>query len=270
MKTINTIKGILLAAILFGLFANFAQNNYGMAIVRLALLALVFLFPIASIIAKKEKKRRKTNTSSSPLFEGIGLMLFALGIFFRLSHYNGASILLLLSSLLILIYLVRLIVKSFLNKDGVPFFKLLSFSIYFLLSLGLLSSLFQIQVYPGQEMFSHLYLLLLSLLFIPLIISYIRYNKSANLIIAFKNIVKGNIAVLLLVFSLFVIYNVSDTVGIQPQIFDDNAPKSLQDMRHQYLWMMPKEGEIMREKYYTYSDTYWNFIKNREKETDQK
>lgn len=265
MKTINTIKGILLAAILFGVFANFAQNNYGMLIVRIALAFLALLFLIASVYAFKRKKITKSKQSEVSIFEGVGAMLFAISIFFKISHYPFSGVLLILSSLLIIIHLFISSIKYIRNKDDNLSVRLVSVYSNFIIIVGILFVLFNVMHWDGKIIFFILFLILITILSAIFLFSVFNKQKNNIYIKKLTNPLNGNMGTLLLVFTIISIYTISAKVDLAPEFFFNNTPKSLENIRYKAsISKSYEERDFLMTKYEFYWNSYSEFIQNRE------
>ena len=266
MKTLNTIKGLLLAAILFGIFANFAHNNYGMSIVIISLTLLIFIFPIYSFMARRKKKKLGLKQSESPIFEGIILMLYVLGIVFKLNYFPGADLLIIVSNLLLVIYLIILSIKAIVNKHNAIREKLLSFYYFFLIMLGAMFTLFNTHHYPGRSVLFTIFVVLLVLAIFSILISIVIKGKKSILFNNFKSIFKGNMAILMVVFILLSIYTISARFNMQLKFYSDITPVAEQKLRNQIASTVDYELRMKKlNRYYNYYYARHRFFNHREK-----
>ena len=123
MKTINSIKYILIALIVLGFFANFAQNEYGIEIAFYSLLGFLIIFLFESIYwrIKEPVTTPKTNRSRSariiyPLSGIISLVCIVLAILSDIINLNIPGILFLILNLTWITGLIILFIYSSLYR----------------------------------------------------------------------------------------------------------------------------------------------------------
>jgi len=262
MKTINTIKGIVLGAILFGIFADFARNAYGMWIVSIAFFILTILFFSMPFLSKKIKELKKQ--SKYYIFENISLGLLSLAIFFKLQYYPGGSILILLSSALVVIYMLILIVGFLKEKVYSVFSKIVVLLFYFSIQLGMIFFLFYRQHWDAQGSFLIFYLSQILFFSVMFITDYFFVAKNKTQILnIFKEKITTNVRILFFVFFLISVYAISSKVHLQPQFFSNETPKEYQNLRKQYSSAKKEEQESIENKIHFYLDTYLTFLGNR-------
>lgn len=104
MKAITNFKYIILCLILFGIFANWAQNRYGLIICRYSLLALVVIFLTESI---KQGRSKLKNI----VFCVFGISIFSV-IFFAIMNIEIITI---ISGILLLIIWLFQFIYPFVN-----------------------------------------------------------------------------------------------------------------------------------------------------------
>jgi hypothetical protein len=308
MKSLNSIKYILLAFIVLGFFANFAQNDYGFDIAAFSLLGLLLIFIAETIYyaikeeprLTKERRKKKLkilfaifisisiflmsqlNTNSSffwillffiltfvcilivlfslnkpMLLESISLLIFSIGFIFKSLHLIGSGVIIVISCVsLAANYITQSVIKFRLIKNAnlsLAFWVLCFFLIVILSVLGLM---FKMMHWPGAGVIS----ILIYCLFIMFVIrvSIRRKFKCDEQKVTLWNkiiVIKGNIVLLFLFFTLAALWGLGTTMKIVPGIYSDSNPQAMQR-----LWA---EGNIRK------GDIYWenwiNFLENREK-----
>ena len=111
MKTLNNIRYVLFAVSLVGLFANFAQNEYGLSMLWISdlFIALIFWVEAFYYLAKNIgfSKLKAIYLYAEHFFVGC----FFMGWYFRCMHWPGAALLFIFPTLFIIImyfsYLIR-------------------------------------------------------------------------------------------------------------------------------------------------------------------
>jgi len=253
MKKINNIKYILFSLIVFGSFANFAHNEYGLTISKYCLAGLFLVFLTESIFAKIKLK------STYVFIEALFIALFCLGYFFKMQHWAGASIILIISALTLTVFYIirgiRMVIKERKNSLVIA---LLTFGVYLWVGLVFAGWLFKLLHYPGASMFLYVNIVLFSLLIIPVLL---RYNYAGEKIWFFTYLktLKGNIRLLLIVFSVISLHLTLSLADIVPKFYSLAEPPALEKLRIQAL----KGGVKEEEPYWYYLFNYRNFLDNR-------
>lgn len=253
MKKINNIKYILLSLIVFGSFANFAHNEYGLIIVRFSMLSLCLALLAESITAKIKLKSYYLFT------EAFFLMLFLLGYFFKMQHWPGAGIILIVSALFLTVFYmisgIRMVIKERKNSLTIS---LLAFCVYFWVALVFAGWLFKLQHYPGGGMLLYVNIVLFSLLIIPVLLKY-NYAGKKIWFFTFLKTLKGNIRLLLIVFSVVILYVTLTLADIAPRFYSLAKPPAAEKLRIQAIMGGEKEEETYRK----YRNNYLDFLDNR-------
>ena len=183
MKSLNTLKYILLALIVLGFFANFAQNSYGFLLVFFSLLGYALIFITDTIYyGIKEKpllpvgKRRK-KLKIILLFVFFVCILSPVILQFFIQNTTILQLLIASDIIICIISLIILIVLSSLNKP------LFTESLSFLLFC--LGFLFKWERFPGANNIIVISAVFLATHFITQSVITFNEIKKSNIVLAF-------------------------------------------------------------------------------------
>ncbi|MBC7861732.1 MAG: hypothetical protein IAF38_02085 [Bacteroidia bacterium] len=226
MKALSNIRYILFAVSLLGLFANFAQNEYGLDMLFYSDVFIAFIFFIEAFVycsrAWKSGKIKALFILSNHFLVGC----IFLGLFFRHMHWGGAGLLMVFSTLFLLIqylvYSARIFVKE--SKKGMA----LSFILFLFVMAticSLLGVVFKNMHWPGASL-----LLILSgilcLFFLPFIFTKIKYKYNGELITLKARLAKlsGKTVMIFCYFGFWGIYSLCVSYGIVPGFYNLSRP----------------------------------------------
>ena len=256
MKIIDTIKGVALGAILFGVFANFARNAYGITIIWLALFILTMLYVISIRVTMKNKL-----TNEYPVLESIGLSFLSLAILFKMNYYPGASVLIGVATLLLSIYLAVLIIRILINKTDNISIRIQQALFYLSIFIGLVFFIFYIQHWDGQFIILNIHLILTTV-----VLGFLFFNFILKKEFQIKQKIMKNMKILFFIFYFISIYAVLSVVHLQPHFFSDSTPETYQKLRNEAVISQKKE---LMEKSQFYIEAYYNFLNNRKKTNEK-
>ncbi len=254
MNRLRNYKYGLLALVVFGCFANFAHNQYGLRIVLFSLILLGLVFFIEAIIGKVKRK-------SSYLFsESLLIFLFILGWVFKFLHWPGAGVLLILSGgALAIMYLLQGF-REFKSTARINLkFGILSLLVFIACALGFIGWVFKLQHWPGSGIILTVNIFLFPLIAILSLFKY-KYDDKEIRFTTYLRKLRGNIALMLVIFTIIVTYTGFGLVGISPSFYSLANPPMIEELRVQAILGGEKERAI----YMKYEVGYYNFFVKRE------
>ena len=136
---------------------------------------------------------------------------------------------------------------------------LLTFGVYLWFGLVFAGWLFKLEHLPGAGMFLYVNIVLFFLLIIPVLLRY-DYAGEKIWFFTYLKTLKGNIRLLLIVFSVAILYVTLMVSHIAPQFYSLAEPPALEKLRIQAI----KGGEKEEETYRKYRNNYHDFLDNRE------
>ena len=253
MNKLKTYKYGLLALVVFGCFANFAHNRYGFQIVLFSLIFLSLVFFIEAIIGKIKRK------SSYIFSESFFISLFIAAWVIKFLHWPGAGLTVILSGgSMAIIYLVQGF-REFKRTSQINLrFALLILSVFAACAFGFIGFVFKVQHYPGASIMLYINIFLFPLIAILSLFKY-KYDDTEIRFAKYLRKLKGNIALILVIFTIMVTYTGFSLVGISPSFYSLANPPVMEELRT----AAAIGGEKERAIYDKYEDDYRQFINKR-------
>jgi hypothetical protein len=280
MKQFNSYKYILLSCLILGIFANWAQNDYGVTICEWSIIGLIVLFISEAIGLARTKVKNiafiffgiclatvivagnlgfpKIAISGSFLFaffwtfmitypftdfgqkktveheikyyasESFMLFLFSTGIVFKMQHWPGASVILILGCGGLFILCLLKIIRTFRKEKNLPgIFKLSRTTLLLFVAIGyFLSFMFRWQHWPGWriQFWTGVVLLFISILLFVIFRKPVNFQDSKTS--AFRNIwnLKGNIRFIIIVTVFSSLHALAAFSNIAPRFYSLSLP----------------------------------------------
>jgi hypothetical protein len=250
MKQLNNIRYFLFAISLLGLFANFAQNEYGLNILWCAdlLIGCIFLTEAFVFLVRNFKYSKM---HALYLFnEHFWIGIYFVGFFFKFMHWPGAGPAFALSTLILVIqylsYLFRALIKER-KKGGVLLVEVLFF--VFVAIVAMTGVMFKTMHWPGSSLLlgvSGIGSVLLILLFI--VRKKFRYGEERITFTQRLKKIPGKLVIVFCYFGFWGIYVQMVSLGILPGFYSLARPVTLEK-----LWADKNpEGDAYDENYYLF------------------
>lgn len=191
------------------------------------------------------------------IFEYVMVSLFFIGLVFKMKHYPGQTMLIILSLLPLGIYYFLFAFKAFFNLPIGKFLKSTQFSnnqktfgfaTGFGLLVALLGVIFHIQIYPGAKTMLQLGIMILS---ISSILAYVKYAKTKG---TFYLRVLARSGIILIV--ALALVSIRTSVWIELSHKDD--PEMLEAELNYYHNPTPANGRVLDSLYEIRSQRYQN------------
>jgi hypothetical protein len=261
MKTLSNLRYLLFAISLLGLFANFAQNEYGLAMLWISDLFIGIIFLVEAFVFLTRNfgisKVRAIYLFNEHFWAGV----FFIAFYFRFMHWPGAGPMFVFGAFFLFLqyfsYLIRVIIKE--PKKGV----LLSLVIV-LLVLGTIASVTGIQFknmhWPGASILLR-FSGISALFFIVLLLARRPY-KYEGAQISFPDRLKkipGKMVLVFCYFAFWGLYMQLVTLNVLPGFYTLSRPPALEKL------FTDKDDARAGE----YSENYQNFIYNRDKAAEK-
>ncbi len=254
MKTLSNIRYFLFAFMVLGLFANLAQNEYGLAIIYHSCFFVGITLLIDAFIAFRKEKKSSKAIAFYLFIENVLLALVFIALDLKSMAQPGANaIIVLCGGSVLLIYFFsafRNFIKDY--KSG----KLLSF-IMFTINITIVAAIgfgiFKTLHWPGSNILFAISFLFIILQFI-IILTKVKFQFRDEKITLGKRILiyPGKLKMGYYYFTITVIHFALITFGIVPPLYNLRVPPALQKMIDE---SNPKAGK--------YSENFWNFLDNR-------
>jgi len=253
MKKLTTLKYTFFSLIVFGCFANFAQNEYGMLIVKACLAALAILFFVEAV-------KGKISLKSTFLFmESLFIALFISGWVFKMQHWPGAGPILIISGAGIsILYIKRGLSELKLGWKNDFKTGLLTCMSFIAVSLGFMGWVFSVQHWLGANAMFMVTVFLLPIIGLLSLIKYKSQDESIRFI-QYIGKFKGNIFLLQVVFTVIVVYLGLRELEISPSFYSLENPPTLNELRLKKEQGGKKEEAVYRK----YRDDYEKFTSQR-------
>jgi len=256
MKRINNIKIILFSLVIFGCFANFAQNDYGFQIIKLCLVGLAVTYFVEAIISKRKLK------SNFLMWEALAISVFLDGFIFKMMHWPGGGVMLIISGgVLSLIYLTRGI-KSFRKERGSGLaLSFLVLMVYLSVAIAFAGWVFNIQHYPGADLLGQMTLFMFPALFVAMFFKF-KHGKKTVRFAGYMQSRAGNIRLMFIVFSVIVGYFIMRSADVVPHFYSLSMPPKMEELSVKGATGTDERAE---KRWRKYKKGYYDFLYNRGK-----
>ena len=197
------------------------------------------------------------------------LFFTIISLLFDILHWPGAELVVLASTIFLFILYTLMAVRFLLkNDEDNQIVRLFEFLVNIILLFAIISLLFNMQwpVVPVAVICTYTFLSILVLSQIPVLYDLIlKKERKKSYIQVFKSI-KGNTKILFVVLTVISLYFFAAHLGIAPKFYSDSKPSKYEELRNEaYSGIVDIKSKESKDKFYTYSNSYWNFLLNREK-----
>jgi hypothetical protein len=219
------------------------------------LIILMLIIPILSLIIDRKLQRKSAITA---YFEFLFLGLFCLGIYMKNTNKLGASVVLVISILIVLplmINAMKIIVNSIKDKTYALSSSILA---YIFLSLTIVAYIFKTQHWPGANTLVYLSSLSFTLLFLCIIMLHFGFN------VKFRPWWKTHtfsLHLILVCLSITTFYMYLRKENMMPDIYSNKMPKAYEEIKSKANGIT-NEGDLNSRKAEIYLAQYENFLIN--------
>jgi hypothetical protein len=240
---LNDLSEEFLMGYVFSMFAGFIFNS--------------IVLPVALFF--KERKSGSNDISFLRYYELLFLCLLLIGLYLKSNHYPGASVLMVLSMLMIIPAFIRLIqlVKLLLQGQYLSaFFQLL---VCIFVPLCIVGSVFKFQHWPGADLILFITMPIMFISFVILIL--ISYWKKQGTLFSHTN---SAIKTAYFSFCTIILWLVLRYAGVAPSVYSDRYPKGMQILGANAN-NVTKEGKEFEKRYEIYEENLDRFVEEQNK-----
>jgi hypothetical protein len=256
MKFLSELRYILFAVILLGLFANMAQNEYGLDMIYGSEIIIGFIFWIESVYYYRTNKKTNKKLARFLSSEHFWLGMLFFGLSLRYMHFPGAGPSLISAGFFIgMMYVLYFLKVLRIKQDRFVVIKVLNLLFVACTVIALNGYLFKGQHWP----YATKMIAIASVLFIAFVIlSFIniKFPSANGPVTFFQNLqlMPGKMLMVCIFFSLWCIYYGLTNLNITPPIYSLTTPPAIERLKQQN-----KDASVD-----AYWESYDEFISNRE------
>ena len=249
VKIIGGIIGILAAffILFFGPFGDGGLINF--------LVGFIFLVSSIALLIQIFSRIK-------PMFiESFSLFIYSTSFMFKMNHYAGASILMVLSSLFLICYFTIISIRFFVREKRMNIRAAGLFQILFLfIIMSLIGSVFKMQHWTGADIVV-LSTMSLSIIVLVCLLFNLKFKYPSGKISLLKMIgsIKGNFSLLFIFYVLTAIHLLLFRANIAPSFYSDNKP----------IAMIRLSDNNKERRYEEFNKAYSNFLLHRREIEDK-